>query len=67
MLDQISTTIIQPFQVLEMIGLMEYKISLPITLNNFNVFYISLLNKYVYYSTHLIDWNVVQVEPEGEF
>ena len=30
-------------------------------------FHISLLKKYVYDSTHIIDWNVVQVEPEGKF
>ena len=46
---------------------MEYKISLPKHLRIHNVFHISLLKKYVYDSAHIIDWNVVQVEPEGEF
>ena len=31
-----------------------------------NVFHISVLKKYVHDATHVIDWNVVQVEPEGE-
>ena len=32
-----------------------------------NIFHVLLLKKYVYDSTHIIDWNVVQVEPKGEF
>ena len=31
-----------------------------------NVFHISVLKKYVHDATHVIDWNVVHVEPEGE-
>ena len=31
-----------------------------------NVFHISVLKKYVHDATHVIDWNVVQVELEGE-
>ena len=26
-----------------------------------------ILNKYVHDFTHVIDWNVIQVEPEGDF
>ena len=32
-----------------------------------NVFHISILRKYVHDATHVIDWNVIQVEPEGYF
>jgi hypothetical protein len=32
-----------------------------------NVFHVSLLKKYVHDSNHIIDWFVIQVEPEGEF
>ena len=32
-----------------------------------NVFYVSLLKKYVHDPNHIIDWNVIQVELEGEF
>ena len=56
-----------PFQFMEMMGPMEYKLSLPTHLRIHIVFHISLLKKYVYDSTHIIDWNVVQVEPEGGF
>ena len=56
-----------PFQLLERIGHMAYKLGLPTHLQIHNVFHISLLKKYVYDSTHIIDCNVVQVELEGEF
>ena len=46
---------------------MAYKLTLPAHLRIHNVFHISLLKKYRPDSTHVIDWNVVQVEPEGEF
>ena len=46
---------------------MEYKLVLPTHLRIHNVFHISLLKKFIHDSTHIIDWNVVQVEPEGEF
>ena len=31
-----------------------------------NVFHISVLKKYVHDAIHVVDWNVVRVEPEGE-
>ena len=46
---------------------MAYKLALPAHLRVHNVFHISLLKKYIHDSTHIIDWNVVHVEPEGEF
>ena len=30
-------------------------------------FYVSLLKKYVHDPNHVINWDVIQVEPEGEF
>ena len=32
-----------------------------------NVFHVSILKRYVHDVSHMIDWNVIQVEPEGEF
>ena len=31
-----------------------------------NVFHVSLLERYVHDPNHVIKWNVIQVEPEGE-
>lgn len=32
-----------------------------------NVFHVSLLNKYVHDPNHIINWNLIQVEFEGDF
>ena len=32
-----------------------------------NIFHVSFLKKYVHDSNHIVDWNVIQVEPEGVF
>ena len=56
-----------PFESLDKIGIVAYRISFPANLRAHNVFNVSLLKKYVHDPNHIIDWNVIQVEPEGEF
>ena len=56
-----------PFEVLERVGPVAYKLALPIHIKVHDVFHVSLLKKYVHDSAHVIDWNVIQVELEGEF
>ena len=56
-----------PFEVLDRIGLVAYKIALPIDMRAHNVFHVSLLKKYVHDPIHVIDWNVIKVDPKGEF
>ena len=45
---------------------MEDQLALPPNLRIHNVFHIFILKKYVHDATHVIDWNVIQVEPEGD-
>ena len=56
-----------PFEILAKTGPMEYELALPVHIIVHNVFHTSLLNKYVYDTKHVIDWSLLQVEPEGEF
>jgi hypothetical protein len=56
-----------PFEILARIGPIAYQLALPANLRIHNVFHVSLLKKYIHDPTHMIDWNLVQVEPEGEF
>jgi hypothetical protein len=56
-----------PFEILERIGHVTYMLALPASLCIHNVFHVSLLKKYVSNVNHVIDWNVIQVELEGDF
>jgi hypothetical protein len=56
-----------PFEILERIGPVIYMLAFPASLCIHNVFHMSLLKKYVPDANHTIDWNVIQVDPEGIF
>ena len=55
------------FEVLERIGLVAYRLSLPTSTRAHIVFHVSLLKKYVHDANHVINWDLILVEPEGEF
>ena len=56
-----------PFEVLERIGPVAYILALPTSTRAHYVFNVSLIKKYVHDPNHVINWDVIQVEPEGEF
>ena len=56
-----------PFEILNRIGHVAYELALPPSINVHNVFHVSLLKKYVHDPNHLVDWRMIQVEPEGGF
>jgi hypothetical protein len=56
-----------PFEFLDRVGPIAYRLSLPPTVKAQNVFPVSLLKKYVHDANHIINWFVIYMEPEGEF
>jgi hypothetical protein len=48
-----------PFEVLDRVGLVAYRLSLSPIIKTHNVFHVSLLKKYVHDSNHIIDWSVI--------
>jgi hypothetical protein len=56
-----------PFEILERIDHVSYMLALFSSFCIHNVFHVSFLKKYVPNVNQIIDWNVIQVEPEGRF
>eukprot|EP00253_Pinus_taeda_P033985 PITA_33985 len=55
-----------PFQILARVGPVAYQLALPSHIRIHNVFHVSVLKKYVYDPKHVIRWQDVRVELEGE-
>ena len=64
---KLSPRYCRPFEVLARIGPITYQLDFPGSIKVHDVFHVSLLKRYVHDASHIIHWNVVQVEPEGEF
>ena len=63
---KLATSIVDLVEVLAKIGLVAYQLALPPNIKVHDVFHVSLLKKYIHVATHIIDWDVIQVEPEVE-
>ena len=55
------------FEVLEIIGPVSYRLALPTSTRDHNVFHVSLLKRYAHDPNHVINWDVIQMEPKGKF
>ena len=64
---KLSPRYYRPFEVLERIWPVAYRIALPASTRDHNFFHVSLLKIYVHDPNHVTNWDVNQVEPEGEF
>ena len=53
--------------MLERIGPVAYRLALLASTRAHNIFHVSLLKKYVHDPNLVINWDVIQVELEGEF
>ena len=64
---KLSSRYCGPFEVLERIVPVAYRLAFPASTRAHNVFHVSLLKRYVHDPNHVINRDVIQVEPEGEF
>ena len=55
------------FEELKGIGLVVYRLSFPASTRDQKKIHVSFLKKYVHDPNHVINWDVIEVEPKGEF
>lgn len=53
-----------PFKILDRVGLASYQLDFRSHIKVQNVFHVSLLKKSAHDNSHVIGWNLIQVEPK---
>ena len=65
---KLSPRYIGPFEVLERVGAVAYRIALPPSLSTVHeVFHVSMLRKYTPDPIHIVDWGELVVDADGTF
>ena len=65
---KVSPRYIGPFEVLERVGAVAYRLALPPCLSSVDeVFHVSMLRKYTPDPTHIVNWGELVVDVDGTF
>ena len=65
---KLSPRYIEPFEVLERVGIVAYRLALPLSLSSVHgVFHVSMLRKYTLDPTHIVDWGELVIDTDGTF
>ena len=65
---KLSPRYIGPFEILERVGTVAYRLALPPSLSGvYEVFYVSMLQKYTPDPTHVVDRGKLIVDKDGTF
>ena len=65
---KLSPRYIRPFEVLERVGIVAYRLALPPSLSSvYDVFHVSMLRKYTPDLTHVVDLGELVVDTDGTF
>ena len=65
---KLSPRFIGPFEILERIGTVEYRLALSPSMTGVHeVFHVSMLRKYTPDPAHVVDWGQIEVDTDGTF
>ena len=65
---KLSPIFIGPFEILERVGTVAYRLALPPNLSGIHeVFHVSMLRKYTPDPTHVVDWGELTIDIDGTF
>ena len=65
---KLSPRFIGPFEMLERIGTVAYRLALPPNMSGVHeVFHVSMLRKYTPDPAHVVDWGQIEVNTDGTF
>ena len=65
---KLSPRFIGPFEILERVGTVAYRLALPPTMIGVHeVFHVSMLRKYTPDPAHVVDWGQIDVDIDGTF
>ena len=65
---KLSPRFIGPFEILERIGIVAYRLALPPSMSGVHeVFHVSMLRRYTPDPTHVADWGEIEVDTDGTF
>ena len=65
---KLSPRFIGPFEILEMIGTVAYRLALPPSMSGVHeVFHVSMLRKYTPDPAHVVDWGQIEVDTDETF
>ena len=65
---KLSPRFIGPFEILERIGVVAYRLALPPNMSGVHVvFHISMLRNYTPDPAHVVDWGWIEVDTDGTF
>ena len=65
---KLSSRFIGPFEILERIGVVVYRLALPPSMSGVHeVFHVSMLRKYTPDPAYVVDWGQIEVDTDGTF
>ena len=65
---KLSPRFIGPFEILESMGIVVYRLDLPPSMSGvYEVFHVSMLQKYTPDPAHVVNWGKITVDTDGTF